>query len=124
MIKYSSDFINSLSLIEWNNLIVQELNNAGFGKYEYDKQKRCNQHLLYSESQRIVPKNINDEFIKLPKEAIDYLKSIGLLNNGRCPYCGNVIDGYPIDNQNPTKNATFHICSNCAKRLAKKRQLE
>ena len=46
--------------------------------------------------------------------AMDYLKSIGLVNNGRCPMCGAAIKGTPskfTDGMNP--NLNFQICSSC-----------
>lgn len=47
-------------------------------------------------------------------KAMDYLKSIGLVNNGRCPICGSPIKGVPsrfTSGMNP--NLNFHICSSC-----------
>lgn len=47
--------------------------------------------------------------------ALEYLKSIGLINNGRCPMCGNSIDGNP-GRFTSGYNSAFHfqICQNCA----------
>lgn len=45
--------------------------------------------------------------------ALEYLKSIGLINNGRCPMCGNSIDGNP-GRFTSGYNFHFQICQNCA----------
>ena len=48
------------------------------------------------------------------EKEIEYLKSIGLLNNDRCPLCGSSIHGNPgrfTDGYNSSLH--FQICQNC-----------
>lgn len=112
--KYTSSQINAMSWNEWNEAMAKELNEAGFRHYgihiEEDRSlKKC-----------LVPYKAGDD----PKvfllgtvekaEEIDYLKSIGLLNNGRCPMCGKEIIGSPgrfTSGYDP--NYHFQVCQNC-----------
>ena len=100
--KYTSQQINCLSWQEWNELMAKELNNAGFksrwGDYDADDEPSLFIH-------------------GMGEKEVAYLKELGLLNNGRCPQCGNVITGNPgrfTSGYNP--NLHFQICQNCVSR--------
>lgn len=112
--KYSSDEIRNIPWTQWNELMAQELNDAGFRTQGMNK-----------DSGRIEPDqalftNWNQDpstFIVTvdTPEKINYLKGLGLLNNGRCPMCGGIIEGLPASfhlRNNPYYN--YHICNNCA----------
>lgn len=112
--KYSTEEINSMSYREWMETIAKELNEAGFKGEGYNAATgRFMKNVAPYEVQDIGTfflGAINDA------QAMDYLKSIGLVNNGRCPMCGAVIKGTPsrfTDGMNP--NLNFHICSSCRK---------
>lgn len=106
--KYTIEQVNSMSYLEWMQTIAKELNDAGFrtkgmeGRVPYSVCERdCHYFFLGS---------INDS------DAMDYLKEIGLVNNGRCPMCGAEIKGGPwrfTDGYNSSLN--FHICKRCAR---------
>lgn len=98
--KYSAEEIKAMSYSEWMETIAKELNAAGF-------KTRGIAYKVYDASTFFLGA-INDA------KAMDYLKSVGLVNNGRCPMCGGPIKGTPsrfTDGMNP--NLNFHICSSC-----------
>ena len=83
--KYTSSQINAMSWKEWTETMAKELNDAGF---------RTNGVKILDDGtleKGLVPFSVNGE----PKyfllgsvdkaEESEYLKSLGLLNNGRCP---------------------------------------
>lgn len=102
---YSKEQVSSMSYMEWMETIARELNSAGFIM-----------HKNFSLPFHVSEDNVSYFFmgaINKPKE-MDYLKSIGLVNNGRCPMCGRAINGTPsifIDTLHP--GLDFHICSSC-----------
>ena len=110
--KYSSEDLGNMSYSLWMETIAKELNAAGYTTRGFK-----------NEGERIVPGNVPYEVydvntffegaISDPK-AMDYLKSIGLINNKRCPVCGSLIKGSPSQytySLNPGLN--YHICSSC-----------
>ena len=112
--KYSAGEIINMSYLEWMETIAKELNEAGFKKEGHSTiEKRF--------VKNIKPYEVNDARYFFmgsidDAKAMDYLKSIGLVNNGRCPMCGKPIKGTPsrfTDGLNP--NLNFHICSSCRK---------
>lgn len=110
--KYSREEINNMSYRGWMETIANELNAAGFKGEGYDAvtgrfMKNVAPYEVHDVSTFFMGA-INDA------KAMDYLKSIGLVNNGRCPMCGAVIKGTPSRftcGMNP--NLNFHICSSC-----------
>jgi hypothetical protein len=100
MKKYLKEDIINLSYREWVTLMCDELNKAGI-KYEHFD-------LEYEYSPDILKGNI----IHYAK-ALNYLKEIGLIDNGRCT-CGD-----PYFNNNNTvssylnKNLPVYICESC-----------
>ncbi len=111
--KYTSFQINSMSWKAWCNLMVDELNKAGFKERGYNEETRQWQN-------DYVPfKEVDDPtwFVlgTLTKgKELEYLKSLGLLNNGRCPMCGNRIDGNP-GRFTSGYDSSFHfqVCQSC-----------
>lgn len=112
--KYTSEQINAMTRWEWCENMAEELNNAGF------REKRFREYDKYGKPQYdYLPYEMLDEktFILgavCGTEEIEHLKSIGLLNNGRCPMCGEPIRGKPgrfTDGYNPSMH--FQICQKC-----------
>lgn len=112
--RYSSEVLNSLSYLEWMETIAKELNAAGFkGDGFSEEAGRFMRNISPYEVHDVryfFMGAINDA------KAMDYLKSIGLVNNGRCPMCGAVIKGTPSSFTSGTnKDLNFHICTSCRK---------
>lgn len=106
--KYTSDYINSLSFAEYIKLMATELNENGFkenGQYEY-----CSFENDPAMQRLFMMGPIND-----PK-AMAFLKSKGLIENGRCPSCGAPMSVYRYtwaDQRDTSKK--FYVCYGCAK---------
>ena len=114
--KYTSSQINAMSWKEWTETMAKELNDAGF---------RTNGVKILDDGtleKGLVPFSVNGE----PKyfllgsvdkaEEIEYLKSLGLLNNGRCPMCGEKIIGNPGRfTSGYDSNYHFQVCQNCVR---------
>ena len=106
--KYTSEYINSLSFQEYIKLMADELNANGFkdsGKYKYDTY----------ENDPMMRQLFMMGPVKDPK-ALMFLKSQGLLENGRCPSCGAPMSVYRYtwsDRRDPSKK--FYVCYGCSK---------
>lgn len=109
--KYTAKQIRDISIPDWIGLMAKELNEKGFLKQELDSATELPverpyksgdnlQYFLYSEV------NSWDE--------LEYLKEIGLLNNGRCSICGKVLRKKPLFFQCPNKiQQSLIVCNNC-----------
>ena len=109
--RYTSDEINRMSWTEWVETMAKELNSAGYRKMVRDNQ--TGEWSRIGEYNALEPKM----FVMLidDSSAISYLKSIGLLNNGRCPMCGDRTFNNPGRFTNHRdNNIHFQICQNCA----------
>lgn len=110
--KYSAEEINRMSYHEWMETIADELNAAGFKGEGYSATE--NRFM-----KNAAPYKVHDDryfFMGAIDDAnaMDYLKSIGLVNNGRCPMCGAPIKGTPSRfTSGMNHNLNFHICSSC-----------
>ncbi|MDR0546531.1 MAG: hypothetical protein LBG77_02960 [Dysgonamonadaceae bacterium] len=105
--KYSTEELEKLSLNDYFRLMCKELASAGF------KEKRfLNGTIEYSDY--IPSKAVLDGSIIHDISAINYLKQIGLLNNGICPQCGNKITGqiYTFSDWKEPQ-ASYNICKLC-----------
>ena len=100
---------------EWVEAMAAELNAAGF------KARGLNPETNRWEDNR-EPYRVGSE----PKastfvlgsiessKAIEHLKNIGLLNNGRCPMCGKTIEGIPARfTSGYDSSFYFQICQSC-----------
>lgn len=116
--RYSSLQVRRMTFQQWIETCVKELNSAGFKANGYNSETGKWQD-------NFSPYDVGDpEFFFLGElndaNALEYLKSIGLVNNGRCPLCGNSIEGNPgrfTSGHNPSFH--FQICQNCANRGGK-----
>ncbi|MDE6278033.1 MAG: hypothetical protein K2M06_07995 [Muribaculaceae bacterium] len=114
--KYTSGQVKAMTWHEWNEAMADALNKAGF------RTKDFNEKLGRWESNKALYKadpNYPKHFlvtVEDPKE-VEYLKSVGLLNNGRCPMCGNPIIGAPGRfTSGLDSDYHFQICQNCCNR--------
>lgn len=112
--RYTSHQINQMTWAEWNATMAKELNKAGFKARGFNsKTRKWEDNLQPYTTTQSEPKFFILGTINSTKE-IDYLKQIGLLNNGRCPMCGSPINNNPgrftsgYDN-----NLHFQICQSC-----------
>lgn len=107
--KYTSEQINAMSWREWTETMAKELNDAGF-QYKGIGNKLEPYSVGKEEDD---PKMFLLGSVENPEE-ITYLKNIGLLNNGRCPMCGNKIIGTSGKfTSGYDSNYNFQVCQNC-----------
>lgn len=114
MKKYTSQHINSLSWQEWNELMAKELNAAGFRTKEFVNGE-------WAKTGKYNAHEDNDEpwlfAVQMDAESIEYLKQLGLINNGRCMQCGKPIIGAPGRfTDGFDHNRHYHICQDCVSR--------
>ncbi|MFI3297022.1 MAG: hypothetical protein R3Y59_05275 [bacterium] len=111
--KYTSEQINALSWKEWNVTMAKELNSASFKARGYNpKTHKVEINFAPYKGDGEPESFILGEIEGV--EEIDFLKSIGLLNNGRCPLCGSKIIGDPGRFTNGFNHSLhFQICQNC-----------
>lgn len=104
--KYTSEYINSLSFTDYLELMAKELNENGF------RETDGTPYEVYD----YLPKNalMLDAFED--DKALGFLRSQGLIENGRCPFCGapmSVYKYYWSDRRNPSKKV--YVCYGCNK---------
>ena len=110
MKKYSSEHINRLTWQEWNELMAKELNAAGYKAKEFNGREWTRTGKYSADCE---PEYFGQ---KLDVEGLEYLKEIGLVNNGRCMQCGKPIYGTPgrfTDGFNHDWH--YQICQDCVK---------
>ncbi len=105
--KYSKEELINLNLNDYISLMCDELNKAGYkqklkidGEIE-DFEYTADEYVL----EGAIINNIS---------ALNYLKEIGILNNGKCPRCGGIMNNndYTFSSYN-SPNASFAICPKC-----------
>lgn len=114
MKKYTSQQVNSLSWQDWNELMAEELNAAGFRTREFVDGK-------WTKTGKYNARVDNNEpwlfAVQMDAEAIEYLKELGLINNGRCMQCGKTITGTPGRfTDGFDHNRHYQICQDCVSR--------
>lgn len=112
--KYSSEQVRRMSWAEWNDTMAKELNEAGFRArgYNPDLGRWEDNRELYT-ADPTEPKIFILGTVDGATE-FEHLKSVGLLNNGRCPMCGEAIFGNPGRfTSGYDSNAHFQICQSC-----------
>ena len=115
--KYTSEQLRQLTLKEWTEAMAEELNKAGFlargfnqntGRFEKNQEP----YKIYDEA---TPSSFILGAVDSAPE-IEHLKSVGLLNNGRCPMCGKPFLEMPGRfTSGFDSNIHFQICQNCVK---------
>lgn len=111
--KYSSSQIRSMSWQQWNETMANELNSAGFKARGYNPELHKWQDNYKEYDAGDEPKLFILGVVDGTRE-INHLKSVGLLNNGRCPMCGGPINGSPARfTSGFDSNMHFQICQSC-----------
>lgn len=112
--KYTVEQVRQMTWSQWNDAMAKELNEAGFRARGYNSELRRweNNRELYkadpSEPKIFILGTVNGA------PEYEHLKKVGLLNNGRCPMCGEPIYGNPGRfTSGYDYNAHFQICQNC-----------
>lgn len=105
---------------EWIETMVKELNAAGFKRRGFNSEtEQWEDNCAPYEVNRLSPtvSNLILGALNRDEKPLEYLKSIGLINNGRCPMCGESIEGTPCRFTNGY-NHDFHfqICNSCYSR--------
>lgn len=101
--KYTRKYVRAMSADEYREAMCNELNAAGFREHFHDQESE------YEADEFVFGGSIESD-----KEAVDYLKSIGLIDNGKCPFCGEREEGQH-QLQSPRSGAVFHVCDKCYK---------
>lgn len=106
--KYTKEDVLGMSWQNWNETMAKELNDKGF---------TCN----WGREPRPYQGNINPKDFILGevgsdrRDEIEYLKSLGLLNNGRCPLCGKpIVSNLGRFTSGFDSSIYFDICNDCA----------
>ena len=93
---------------EYESAICDELNAAGF---------RSEFHGEFHEYQP--DESTFGGAIVFDPKAVEYLKQIGLLDNGKCPMCSVKEDELQYKLQNQNSGVVFHVCKSCYKQYAR-----
>ena len=108
MKKYTREQVKAMSQVEYESAICKELNDAGF-RQEF-----------HGESSEYQPdESTFGGGIVFDSKAVDYLKGIGLIDNGKCPMCSVKEDELEYRLQNPHSGAIYHVCKSCYKQFAR-----
>jgi len=92
---------------EYESAICKELNDAGF-KQEF-----------HGELSEYYPdESTFGGAIVFDPEAVNHLKHVGLLDNGKCPMCSIREDDLMYKLQNQQSGAVYHVCKSCYKQYA------
>lgn len=106
--KYYREQVKKMAQEEYESLICKELNDAGFRHEFHGKQ------LEYHPDESTF-----GGAIVFDPDAVDYLKRVGLLDNGKCPMCSIREDDLLYKLQNQRSGAIYHVCKSCYKRYAR-----
>ena len=107
MKKYSREQVKTMTQDEYESVICKELNDAGF-RQEYNGKQ-----LEYYPSDSVFGGGI-----VFDNKAVNYLKDIGLVDNGKCPMCSVKEDEFDYILQNQQSGAVYHVCKSCYKQYA------
>ncbi len=110
--KYSREDIHNMSFEQLCQTICDKLNDNDFEYYiEWGGKMEGPFGFSIEPNDTIRPGLVRIFLSHIPKDGIDYLREIGLLNNGRCALCGADIEsGEYVCAE---KNGTYHICRRC-----------
>ena len=109
--KYSREQLKAMTQDEYESAICKELNDAGF------RQVFHGEHLEYEPD-----RSTFGGAIVFDPEAVNYLKHVGLLDNGKCPMCSVREDDLMYKLQNQHSGAIYHVCKSCYKQYARQEQ--
>lgn len=106
--KYTREQVKAMTQDEYESAICDELNAAGF---------RSEFHGEFHEYQP--DESTFGGAIVFDPKAVEYLKQIGLLDNGKCPMCSVKEDELQYKLQNQNSGVVFHVCKSCYKQYAR-----
>src|SRR5574344_640784 len=111
--KYSKEYIEKLNFYDYINLVAKELKDNGYKETGIDNDDSDYDSVLSDQDEyKYFIFGVTDE------KAMTFLKRIGLIDNGKCPRCGNVFktnDNVFRNGINPKIN--FQVCEQCANEL-------
>ena len=105
--KYSRNQVKAMTQKEYELAICNELNTAVF-RSEFNGEK-----LKYEPDESTF-----GGAIVFDQKAVEYLKQIGLIDNGKCPMCSIREDDLLYKLQNQQSGAIYHVCKSCYKQYA------
>lgn len=111
MEKYTREQVKAMTQDEYESAICKELNDAGFRQEFHGKQ------LEYHPDESTF-----GGAIVFDTEAVNHLKRVGLLDNGKCPMCSVREDDLMCKLQNQHSGVIYHVCKSCYKRYARQEQ--
>ena len=111
MRKYTREQVKAMTQHEYESAICKEVNNAGFRQEFQGVKSEYEPH-----------GTVFGGAIVFDSKAVDYLKDIGLIDNGKCPMCSKKEDELEYRLQNQRSGATYHVCKSCYKRYARQEQ--
>ncbi|MGM9724031.1 MAG: hypothetical protein ACI3YG_08065 [Prevotella sp.] len=106
--KYSRTQVKAMSRSDYERIICKELNDAGFRNKFHDEE------FEYTPNEATFGGAIVFDI-----DAVNYLKHIGLLDNGKCPMCSVREDEFDYILQSPRSGAIYHVCKSCYKEYAR-----
>lgn len=109
MRKYSREQVKAMSQTEYESLICKELNEAGF-------------RTTYGEREYVPSDAVFGGGIVRDLQAVEFLRKIGLVDNGKCPMCSIREDNIEYRLQNHQSGAMYHVCKSCYKQYARQEQ--
>lgn len=95
--RYSRDQVKAMTQYEYESTTCKELNDAGF------RQEFNGRQLEYGPSEFTF-----GGAIIFDTDAVDYLKRVGLLDNGKCPMCSLREDDLMYKLQSQQSGAIYH----------------
>lgn len=109
--KYSREKVRAMTQYEYESAICKELNEAGF------------RHEFHGEQLKYQPDwSTFGGSIVFDLKAVNFLKRVGLLDNGKCPMCSSREDDLAYKLQNQHSGAIYHVCKSCYKRYSGQEQ--
>ena len=106
--KYTREQVKAMTQDEYESAICDELNAAGF------------RHEFHGEQHEYHPSDsVFGGGIVFDSNAVNHLKMVGLIDNGKCPMCSTREDQLEYKLQNPHSGAIYHVCKSCYKRYAR-----
>lgn len=108
--KYSREQVKAMTPDQYTKALCMELNNAGF-KVTYNDGSTSEFEPSWDVFELCIAEN--------PK-AVQYLREIGLIDNGKCPLCSINEDDLQYRQRNPKSGEWYHICKSCYKQSVKR----
>lgn len=108
--KYSREQVKSMTSDQYTKVLCNELNDAGF-RVIYNDGSTAEFEPSWDVFELCVAENAR---------AVQYLRSIGLIDNGKCPLCTIHEDDLRYRQRNLKSGEWYHICKSCYQQSVKK----